>query len=225
MRIEKTVNNVKHTYTVEGIKILREQYSNVTLDFLYGVEDEVVGFTYNRTPYYYRKNLQGDVIGILNQNGEEVAAYTYDAWGKHISITGDTVIANVNPIRYCSYYYDTETGLYYLNSRYYDPEIKRFINSDDIRVISETGLNVNGQNLFVYCNNNPVMLKDPSGQIAITTILIGVLFGLTLALSIYGVICAYNEYMRHPTTANLIALILEGVFLVLDIVYNKIKHY
>lgn len=100
-----------------------------------------------------------------------VARYTYDAWGKVLSVTdangnantSSTFIGNVNPIRYRGYYYDTETGWYYLNSRYYDPEVKQFINEDAILDINRS---FTGLNLFVYCNNNPVMYSDPSGYIS-----------------------------------------------------------
>ncbi|MBQ7171520.1 MAG: hypothetical protein IJR89_04505 [Clostridia bacterium] len=101
-------------------------------------------------------------------NGETVAYYEYDAWGKLLSvkdeygvaITGATHIANINPIRYRGYYYDTESGFYYLRSRYYDPEICRFINPD---AYVSTGQGVLGCNMFAYCGNDPVNKYDPFG--------------------------------------------------------------
>ena len=117
--------------------------------------------------YYYLYNLQGDVIALADAStGKLAATYTYDAWGKIVKINGidpdsvaESSIAKINPFRYRGYYYDTETGLYYLNSRYYDPEVGRFINADGI--INNTGTIT--QNLFAYCGNNPVTHKDASG--------------------------------------------------------------
>ena len=128
------------------------------------------GLIYNGQYYYYMYNIQGDVIGIWDNNGNIVAQYNYNAWGKPISVTdgnGNDVssnpshIANINPIRYRGYYYDQETGFYYLQSRYYDPEVGRFINADGI---IQVGQDLTGNNMFVYCGNNPVDRADPSGQ-------------------------------------------------------------
>ena len=115
--------------------------------------------------YFYIRNLQGDIIGLIDKNGTEVVSYTYDTWGKPISIEGslkDTVGVK-NPYRYRGYRYDTETGLYYLNSRYYNPEWGRFINADALGGEIGKLLSHNG---FVYCMNNPVNMEDPTGNIA-----------------------------------------------------------
>ncbi|MBR3917898.1 MAG: hypothetical protein IKJ59_04090, partial [Clostridia bacterium] len=118
--------------------------------------------------YYYIKNLQGDVISIFNANGNEVATYTYDAWGRTLATT-DTSGVNIgaiNPIRYRGYYYDTETGFYFLQTRYYVPEICRLLSSDC--VIDDNGANT--QNLFAYARNNPVIYKDSTGLYAETAL-------------------------------------------------------
>ena len=131
----------------------------------------MIGFEYNGTKYWYDKNLQGDIVGIRNASGTLVAQYEYDAWGKHIRITdgsGNDVsdnpnhIANINPFRYRGYYFDVETGWYYLNARYYDPNVGRFISPD---CYVSTGQGLLGHNMFAYCNNNPVMFVDPNGNI------------------------------------------------------------
>jgi len=116
--------------------------------------------------YYYVTNLQGDVIAILNSSGAVVVEYTYDAWGNILSITGSmaTTLGRQNPLRYRGYVYDQETGLYYLQSRYYDPEIGRFINAD---AFTSTGQGLLGNNMFAYCNNNPATYKDPSGTLCV----------------------------------------------------------
>ena len=132
------------------------------LIYLYD-ESGMIGVMYNSQPYYYHRNLQGDVIAIYDANGEKQVEYAYDAWGNCEVICADTHgLANANPIRYRGYYYDTETGLYYLNARYYSPEWRRFISPDAAEYIdSETP---NGLNLYLYCNNDPVNYIDQSGH-------------------------------------------------------------
>ena len=115
--------------------------------------------------YYYRKNVQGDVTHILDINGNVKAEYAYDAWGNHKIIVNEDNIADINPFRYRSYYFDSETNLYYLRSRYYDPETGRFINADDIGVLNVTQDHINGLNLYAYCLNNPVNMHDENGHI------------------------------------------------------------
>ena len=116
------------------------------------------------TPYYYRRNLQGDVIGIYNTAGTKVGGYAYDAWGNCTVTLNTNGIAVHNPIRYRGYYYDEGTKLYYLNARYYCPELHRFISPDDTSYLDpETP---NGLNLYAYCNNDPVNYADPSGHSA-----------------------------------------------------------
>lgn len=134
------------------------------IHYFYDDNENIYGFSYNGSKYYYQFNLQGDVTGIYDSNGQLVVEYKYDAWGKVLSITGTlaSTIGQVNPIRYRSYYYDNETGFYYLNSRYYDPETGRFINADG--QISSVGGDVLGCNMFAYCFNNPVNMSDPSGN-------------------------------------------------------------
>ena len=119
-----------------------------------------------RTAYYFLKNLQGDIIAIVNENRETVARYRYDAWGvcTIISDTSNCNIATINPFRYRGYYYDTETGFYYLQSRYYDPVVGRFLNRD--AVIGANG-SIVGYNSFAYCDNNPVIKYDPTGYDAV----------------------------------------------------------
>ncbi|MBR1759090.1 MAG: RHS repeat-associated core domain-containing protein [Lachnospiraceae bacterium] len=114
-------------------------------------------------------NLQGDVTSIINDSGTVVGSYVYDAWGKATSITG--TIAQANPIRYRGYYFDDETGFYYLRSRYYDPEICRFVNADSFAYAGANREFISF-NLFAYCLNNSVKHQDQSGSVTIETIIL-----------------------------------------------------
>ena len=172
VRQEKTVNGVTHTYYTDGTKILAENVGEKVFEYYYDAQG-IIGFKYDGNVYYYKKNLLGDIDRIYDANKNLVAEYKYDAWGNHRVYTGTGIditdnssynnsVAKLNPFRYRGYYYDTETGLYYLNSRYYDPAIGRFINADDISYIQPT--EINGLNLFAYCGNNPVMYSDNEGN-------------------------------------------------------------
>ena len=136
----------------------------------------MIGFTRTAngtdTEYFYVKNLQGDILKVITATGTEAAAYTYDAWGKLLTSSGD--MAGVNPLRYRGYFYDTETSLYYLKSRYYNPEVGRFINPDVFATTDVDG--VLSANMFAYCENNPIRNSDSSGA----------LFGLDAASVIIG---------------------------------------
>ena len=134
----------------------------------------VAGFVNADGMCLYRKDAQGNIIAILDSAGAVMVRYEYDAWGNHIvldgngqEITDPEHIGNVNPYRYRGYFYDEETGLYYLQTRYYDPSIGRFISQDSIEYAAPQS--INGLNLYAYCNNNPVMNIDPTGCKEIST--------------------------------------------------------
>ena len=165
IRTSKTVNGVKHTYTLDGTKILCEAWGGNTLVPLYDNEESVCGIIYNDEPFYFQKNLQSDIIGIVDKNAHTVARYSYDAWGACtvVADTSECSVAAVNPFRYRGYYFDVDTSLYYLQSRYYDPVVGRFVNADEATYLGSSGT-VLGHNLFVYCENNPVNHEDPIGN-------------------------------------------------------------
>jgi RHS repeat-associated protein len=146
----------------------------------------MIGVMYNSQPYYYHRNLQGDVIAIYDANGEKQVEYAYDAWGNCEIVYGENSnLASLNPIRYRGYYYDTETKLYYLNARYYSPEWRRFISPDAAGYIDpETP---NGLNLYAYCYNDPVNFADPSGCLAISTIIIGCLAAFVVGSTVSAI--------------------------------------
>ena len=169
LRSSKQRDSKKTSYDRDANgKLVHESDGTHDLFYYYDADGSVGSISYDYTRYAFRKNLQGDVIAILDTNGDPVARYAYDAWGKVLSVTdknGNAItdanhVANINPIRYRGYYYDTETGWYYLQSRYYDPQVKRFINVDGLINLNSPFL---GSNIYAYCNNNPVMASDHSG--------------------------------------------------------------
>ena len=190
IRTSKKVNGVLHTYTLDGTKILRESWSGKTIIPLYDNEDNVCGILYNNVPYYFIKNLQGDVIAIVDKDAQTVARYSYDAWGKCtiteacIELTNGVDIATINPFRYRGYYYDEEIGLYYLQSRYYDANTGRFVNTDSADVISQSS-NIFDCNIYIYCHNNPVNNIDISGAFIaqkIAEVILSAVFGMIFQL-------------------------------------------
>lgn len=170
IRTEKTVNGQTTKYYLEGDKVIYETTGTKTIYYTYDSSNNLVGFKYNNTQYYYIRNSQQDIVGILDNNLTQVVSYTYDTWGKLVNITdgsGNDVtgdqnsIGNINPYRYRGYRYDNETSMYYLQSRYYNPEFGRFINGDTVLGGNQDLLSYN---LFAYCSNNPINNFDPTGQ-------------------------------------------------------------
>jgi len=149
----------------------RETWADNELIPLHDNEDSVCGIQYNGSAFYFLKNLQGDVIALTDGYGNLLARYTYDAWGKLLSVTDKNGcpitsaehIAHINPYRYRGYYYDREIGMYYLQSRYYDGHTGRFINADgtDYLAIDDTIL---ACNIICYCQNSPTQAADPNGH-------------------------------------------------------------
>ena len=166
IRTSKIVNGIETKYYLEGSSIIFEDRNGNMIYYIYN-GDELLGFIYNSNTYYYHKNIFGDIIGILDSNYNEVVTYTYNSWGLLTNKTDTTTInlSTINPFRYRSYYYDEETNLYYLNSRYYNPEWGRFVNEDGI---------LSGQsslicyNLYEYCKNNWVNQFDYSGNFSLS---------------------------------------------------------
>ena len=166
-----STQTVTHEYLTLRGKVAREtvkKNGSVTdvMDFVYDESGRPFAMIHQAgsagitlTIYFYVLNLQGDVVKLVNADGTVVASYEYDAWGNLLSKSG--AMANKNPLRYRGYYYDAETGYYYLQSRYYDPANRRFINADSY---ASTGQGFIGTNMFAYCNNCPIIFSDPQGQ-------------------------------------------------------------
>lgn len=160
-RTRKFCNDSETVFEYDENNLIRQIHNGKTTEFIYG-KNGIVGFVYNNKTYYFRKNIFGDVERIYNDNGTVVGRYSYSAFGEcEIKLDTDN-IASLNPIRYRGYYFDDELGLYYLQSRYYDLEIGRFIFPDSIEYLNPDS--INGLNLYAYCSNNPVMNIDPNGK-------------------------------------------------------------
>ena len=162
VRSSKTVGSTTYKYTTLSGLVTRQTGGNATIDFVYDESNQPLAMKYNGKVYYYVLNAQGDVVRIVDGSRNVVASYSYDPWGKLLSSSG--TLADINPLRYRGYYYDAETGFYYLQSRYYDPEIGRFINADSYASTDATGLL--STNMFAYCENDPVNKSDPDGEVA-----------------------------------------------------------
>ena len=163
-RIKKICSGTIYNYYYSDGALVRQTGGGNTIDFLYDENGSVYSIVYNGTQYYLVKNLQGDVTQIRSVYGTVLVEYSYDAWGNVLDISGTyaSTLGQNNPIRYRGYYYDSETSLYYLNSRYYDPAMRRFINADDTEYLGADG-DFASFNLFVYCGNNPISRADSNG--------------------------------------------------------------
>ena len=154
--------------------------------------DSIIGMVYTENrktdTYYFQRNVFGDVVGIYDVNGTKVGGYAYDAWGNCTITQSTKSVVTRNPIRYRGYYYDQDTKLYYLNTRYYSPEWRRFISPDDTAYLdSETP---NGLNLYAYCGNNPVMNVDPSGYFWDTV------------FDIFSIVWSLYDFIKDPSLKN-----------------------
>ena len=187
VRSSKTVGSTKYDFTTLSGLVTRQTGGGKTIDFVYDENNQPLAMKYNGKVYYYVLNAQGDVVRIVDGSRNVVASYSYDPWGKIISSSG--TLANVNPLRYRGYYYDSETGFYYLQSRYYDPAIGRFINADSYASTDMVGLL--STNMFSYCENNPVMRVDPTGEL------------FWDILDVFMAALSWDDFLESPSLVNL----------------------
>ena len=213
VRSSKQVGDTTYSYTTLSGKVMRQAWGdNNALEFVYDDSSQPFAVIYKHGSaaelYYYLVNAQGDVAAILDSSGTMVAFYDYDAWGNCTVynssakvLTDPTSIANINPLRYRGYYYDAETGFYYLQSRYYDPAICRFINADTFATTDANGFL--SANMFAYCENNPINNSDPTGKLLLGAMLAGAAVGV-LSEFAGNVIC--NLVTGRPLDENLSTL-------------------
>jgi RHS repeat-associated protein len=196
LRTEKEINGNKTIYYYDGNKIIKESNDEYEILYMYDSAGNIIGMNYENNIYFFEKNVQNDIIGIYNQSGKKVVSYIYDSWGKLVKMDGEmaSTIGEINPFRYRGYYYDSETGLYYLQSRYYDPEICRFISSD---TVFDLGCGLSSYNIFQYCGNNPINKVDPTGQWVVS---VGVEFK---AACVFGLFMSLQVSMDQSLNGNL----------------------
>ena len=174
-----STQTITHEYLTQSGKVMREtiktnQTVTAVLDFIYDESGKpfamIDQLSAQPKTYYYVLNLQGDVVKLVTDSGAVAASYEYDAWGNILASSGS--MAEKNPLRYRGYYYDSETGFYYLQSRYYDPATRRFINADVYA--STDSKNPISCNMFAYCENSPLIHYDENGELLIELVIIGI---------------------------------------------------
>ena len=166
-RTKKIVDGVATEYRMAGDLLMSETTNGQTLWFTYDSNANLFSMVTGGKHYFYQRNLQNDIIALVDEAGDTVVNYTYDSWGKVLSITGSRkdTIGQLNPFRYRGYYYDKETGMYYLKNRYYDPELRRFISSDAVTTLAASTETLHNRNLYTYCNQNPLTRSDSNGNL------------------------------------------------------------
>ena len=176
-RARKTVDGVITDFRMAGELLMSQKAGDVTTYFSYDSAGNLIGMSAGRERYFYTRNAQNDITGLIDENGTSVVQYQYDSWGKLLGITGSlaSTIGKRNPFRYRGYYYDDETGMYYIKNRYYAPDIKRFICSDEMVVTKASGDTLHNVNLFLYCDNNPLNRKETDGHL--WTTILGAVYG------------------------------------------------
>lgn len=223
IRTEKTVNGVTTKYTTIDGRITSQTDGTNSLYYRYDSNNELSGVQINGTDYIYVKNISGDVIATANTSGTIVVEYTYDAWGNVTSITGTlaSTIGQLNPMRYRSYYYDTETGYYYLKSRYYESTMGRFINSDGANILALGKFY--GNNMFAYGLNNPVNEVDTNGY-SVTSALLNVVSSvLSIAFAINPATGGLKFWIAVAIGAASFAVTIYDYFKAVDKLNRELK--
>ena len=198
IRISKTTSEGEYKYLLDGNKIIKEiKPTNKEIYYHYNEKEELVGFNYNTKEYFYIRDITGNITNIIDSNGTIKVSYEYDAWGKVINIDGDEDLIEINSYLYKGYYYDKETQLFWVSSRYYSPELCRWISPDDIEYLDPES--VNGLNLYVYCGNDPINKYDPTGHSAI---LIGLIIGAVIGAAVGFGTAAYIDYQDDGQVFN-----------------------
>lgn len=211
--IDKGTTIESVNYILNGNNIIKETHigtNNYTIEYYYDSSENIIGFTYNGNKYLYLKNLQNDIVGIIDSNNNLVVKYYYDAYGRIIKTydTSSISLSTINPFRYRSYYQDNETEWYYLNSRYYNPLTNRFITMDQIEYLG-ANQTIQSNNLYIYCENNPIMFIDSNGNLAKNVM------NLVNAINVNSVFAMYASLIYASLTAGLakVSAYVTGILL------------
>ena len=185
IRTKKETEEGTTEYSLIGSKIMKMEKvtssGKITMYFTYDQRDELQSVTESNKEYYYIKDITGNIIKIKDEEGNSIVEYKYDAYGKvEKTIIENNNVSKYNPFIYKGYYYDEETELYYCNTRYYSPEIGRWISIDDVDYLDPES--VSGLNLYCYCMNDPINYCDPSGHFTIAALLISI--GISLVFEV-----------------------------------------
>ena len=157
-RVQKYANNEYKRYFYDKDGNLVKELGSIDVEYFYDSLNKLYAMKQNDNVYYYVRDLTGTIIGLLNETGVLVAEYKYNAFGKILYNSNPNLY---NPFMYKGYYYDEETQLYWVSSRYYSPELCRWISPDCVCYLNPTS--INGLNLYSYCYNDPINYIDSSG--------------------------------------------------------------
>lgn len=202
-------------------------YGDYSLTYLYDENGAPIGLKYREPTYakdvykvyFFEKNLQGDIIAIYNEGGGKIGTYSYDAWGNFIVTVSSgittlerAIVEDYNPYRYRGYYFDIESGWYYLQSRYYNPEWGRFISPDHHNVLMATPMGLTDKNLFAYCDNNPTMRIDENGEF--WNIVAGAVIGaaINIGVSYFTTVLSGGKYTLENAIVDGLSGAVTGAF-------------
>ena len=216
-RVKKVVDGVSTEYRMAGSLIVSERTGDETIWYQYDSAARLVAMVVGGVRYNYVRNAQNDIIGLIDKIGKRVVSYKYDSWGKTISTTGTlaATIGKKNPFRYRGYYFDAESGMYYLQSRYYDVEIRRFISADDVDVL-DADEEFYYKNLYAYCDSNSVCRIDEAGNLWELAIAGGGVF----SIGVDGLLATVVG-MVAPVAIVVVAVAVVGI--ASEIAYSKAK--
>ena len=196
MCVKKIVDGVTSTYHMAGTLITGETTNGATIWYNYDTQSRLISMVYNHVDYFYLRNAQGDIIALIDKAGNKVVEYKYDSWGAIVDVSGSMAgsLGKKNPFRYRGYYYDEETGLYYVSSRYYDAESGCWISPEPNMYagVFDSGSGLMGYNIYAYCANNPVNFSDPTGEFILTALIVGAVGGAVVGGAMGGIV-AYNS--------------------------------
>ena len=223
-RVKKVVDGVTTEYRMAGSLLVSERTGDETIWYQYDSAASLVAMIIGGTRYNYVRNAQNDIVGLIDSTGKRVVYYKYDSWGRTVNISG-TMAATVgqkNPFRYRGYYFDAESGMYYLQSRYYDPEIRRFISADDVGILTGDQSILGLHNLYEYCLDNPVGRLDENGHFSLpnwakvvagTAVIVGLAVATVATCGTAAIVCgaALTGAIAGGGAGAVVGAIADGV--------------